>query len=405
MQRANHPVSIPLIGLLLFIVGAGPVWADNRPSVELRYTGSRLTDDDDLEHDRFSFYADDEVSLFSLQNGFITSDAKAAVLGDVDHVDPQRELRFRELYFDLLAGNFSLRAGLQDVTWSETFGFFIADIVNPRDLRDPLYLDPRYARLPVAALKPQLTLGNVTIQGVLTPVAHNTLYSSAPFNGLPVLPAPSIEIHDYPQDLEGGGRVEALLFDKLDSAIFYYHHLSRNFAGEEVATSSGPALLEIAEKVDSYGLTSSYALESIVFREDLVITPHQPMSDTDLGAVRHNNAIQSILGVDYSSTDDFTVGLQYQYETHPGAFHWISTKISKKFAAQKLQPELFVFQGIGNHDLWVEPQLTWFASDRLTVSARYDLVDAKTQETGDFVGYLSSLRDNDRVLAEVSYKF
>jgi hypothetical protein len=121
--------------------------------------------------------------------------------------------------------------------------------------------------------------------------------------------------------------------------------------------------------------------------------------------VRHSNEVQSILGVDYSSTDDFTVGLQYQYETHPGAFHWLSAKISKKFAAQGLQPELFIFQGIGNHDLWIEPQLSWLASDRLTLSVRYDLVDGRTQTTGDFVGYLSSLRDNDRALAEVTYKF
>lgn len=405
MTPQRSPLAALATGLLLALSDLSAARADNELAGELRYTGSQLVENDDLEHNRLSAYGEGQLSLFSLRDGFITGDAKASVLGNLDHVDPQHELRFRELYVDLLAGDFSLRAGLQDITWSETFGFFIADIVNPRDLRDPLYLDPRYARLPVAALKPQLTLGSVTVQGVFTPVAHNTLFSSAPFNGLPVLPAPSIQIHDYPQYAEGGGRIEALLFGKLDSSVFYYHHLNRNFAGEEVATHNGPAIQEVAEPVDSYGLTSSYALESVVFREDLVVTPHQPTSATDLGAVRHSNEIQSILGVDYSSTDDFTVGLQYQYETHPGAFHWLSAKVSKKFATLNLQPELFIFQGVGNRDRWVQPQLSWFASDRLTVSVRYDWVDAQPQETGDFVGYLSTLRDNDRVLAEASLKF
>jgi hypothetical protein len=403
MYRVKLRNCLTVVSLLLMLV-AVPGWGMDWASFELRYTGSRLTPSDDLQHDRFSGYAEREQPLFSLSDGFITGSAKASLLGDIDHVDPTRELRFRELYFDLLAGNFSLRAGLQDVPWSETFGFFIADVVNPRDLRDPLYLDPRYARLPVAALKSQWTIDGITVQGVLTPVTHNTLYQSS-FAGIPVLPAPSIETHNYPHDLEAGGRIESLLFDKLDTSLFYYRHLNRNFAAEEVPTDAGPALQTVAQKVDSYGVTSSYALESVVFREDFVFTPDQPTSAQDLGAVRRSNEVQSMLGVDYSSTDDFSIGLQYQYETHPGAFHWLSAKVSKKFGAQNLQPELFVFHGIGNRDLWIEPQISWYANDRLTLSLRYDYVDAKEQSSGDFTGYLSPIRDDDRVLAEVTFKF
>ncbi len=46
------------------------------------------------------------------------------------------EIEFRDAYIQLQQGSWRLRAGNHQVVWGEAFGFFYADIINPKDLRE-----------------------------------------------------------------------------------------------------------------------------------------------------------------------------------------------------------------------------------------------------------------------------
>ena len=51
------------------------------------------------------------------------------------------EVSIRDLAIVRRTDHVTATVGFQEIVWGETLGFPVADIVNPRDLRDPLFLD------------------------------------------------------------------------------------------------------------------------------------------------------------------------------------------------------------------------------------------------------------------------
>ena len=56
-------------------------------------------------------------------------------LSDVKN-DQRANLFWRETYLDFSAGGWDFRVGAQNVVWGDVVGFFVADVVSPRDLRE-----------------------------------------------------------------------------------------------------------------------------------------------------------------------------------------------------------------------------------------------------------------------------
>ena len=61
------------------------------------------------------------------------------------------EIAIRDLAILRRTEHFTATVGFQQIPWGETLAFPVADIVNPRDWRDPLFLDVDFVRLPVLA--------------------------------------------------------------------------------------------------------------------------------------------------------------------------------------------------------------------------------------------------------------
>ena len=355
------------------------------------------------------------------------------------------DFSIRALSLSYTQGIVKITGGFQEIPWGETFGFPILDIINPRDYRDPLLLDPYWVRLPVASLNTQVFLDRVTVQAVFTPLPRNNYYPTPGSSFDPTRGIMGVTLSDQANanlgqigfSSEWGGKISRLFENGLDVGLVYYHHWNRNpiytlsggvspgaATGGSSALSTAtlgadPTTLSIdgsiptftlspsVSKVDTVGGTLSYSLDRWVIRADQAYHIGQPLPGASLGSVETGNQWQSVVGTDYTSDDEWTVGLQFQttLNTIPSENRfskWFSTRILKRMWNGKLEPELFFFAGIGNPDLWLQPKLTWNFSDAWSASLRADWI--RYIGGGPADGYLWGVRDQSRFLLWLTWR-
>ena len=329
-----------------------------------------------------------------------------AFLGQYNEID------MRELTLKYSAEHYSLQFGFQQVAWGETFGVFVADLVNPKDLRDLLLTDAEWVRRSVAAFNGQLFFGALRAQAVFTPIP-----------GIDILPEPNSAfdvisgrfglIYERPErfalkrfgrDVEGGGRVSYLIAEKLDLAAIYYYHWNRNSVFAIQNRTEGTILTPFRKRIQSFGLTWSYTLDAWVLRGDTVMhldEPTQSLGPVPPGSATH---LLSVVGADYTTSHPWTFGFQLHYDRLGSSnTYWISGRALFSFFNDHLKPELFIFRGIGNEDMWIQPKLGYnFLDGLMTLSLRGDLVWGDKDLRN---GTMGLLREKSRLLLWLSATF
>lgn len=298
--------------------------------------------------------------------------------------------------------------GFQEIPWGETFGLYIADIVNPRDYRDPFLTEIAFTRLPVFALNAQYFADPLTLQFIVTPVPRANIFAKrgSPYDlfgpnlaAVPAYDPPTYPIDRLGQDAEFGGRVSYLFPFGLDLGLLYYRHFSRN----PVYTLDAGELKPIVRRVHSMGITASVSQDRWVFRTDAVLHTDQPVQQATFALPVSGNVWQGIAGADYSTENGWTFGGQYHVDSNPvQTLHWTSLQIMKVTEGSFIEPKLFVFKGIANQDLWVQPNLAFKISKRTTIQVRADLISASSTLTD---GVLPVVRDLSRFFMWITFKF
>jgi len=397
-----HIYVIGLLACTLFAGGArASLWSGGRKDLKGDFEighqlGSRLRDEA-ITRNRFYLMAKEELT-FDLpapaggSGKIITITAAARAWAGKEN-----EFDLRALSAEFSQEIYKVNVGFQEIAWGETFGFFIADIVNPRDYRDSLFNELAWIRVPVFALNGQLFLGKLTVQGVVTPVARMNRLSESGGG----------RFFDEPkgQAAEFGGRASFLFDFGLDLGFFYYRHYNRNpvYLLNNAGGTADARFVPVVRLVDTFGLTASQATGSFVFRADSVLHLQQPQQTDDFSAAPEENQWQAIFGGDLTAESGAIFGLQYHTDwTNQGFRHWASFLTRDRWLDGKFETEFFVFRGIGNSDLWFEPKLSWNASASLTVSVRTDLLSAGERLSD---GVLSAFREEDRFLTWVTYRF
>jgi hypothetical protein len=312
---------------------------------------------------------------------------------------------------------YKITAGFQEIAWGETFGAPVVDVVNPRDFTDPLIQQPSWERLPVAAINAQAFYEKLTLQAILTPVSReNRYYSGAPRGSAPDLPAPltlgTHPLQDVSSSPEYGGRASYLFPNGIDLGLIYYRHWNRNPVYELTPAFQ---ILPVQEQVHSTGLTFSEAVESfasLVLRGDALYVSGIPLDGVNLGfPERDRSRLMGTLGADLTTSTDWSFGLQYQQlddflSLKTREFRWASGKISKKWsdtAYGTFEPALFVFQGVGNLDRWIQPKLTWNPPHAAawSLELRADVLRGGLTPND---GLLWLVRDESRVMSWLTFR-
>ena len=342
---------------------------------------------------------------------------------DPNHLEGTSELSIRELALSFNKDIVRIQAGFQEIPWGESFGFQIADLVNPRDWRDPLFLDSNWVRLPVCALQGQLFLGKLTLQAVWTPVPRNNQLPTAgtafdPSVGVTGAVRPALDqptdflLSNFGRDSEFGGHASYLFDSGVDLGVFALYHWTRTPVYQVTTNPRIPSapirLTPVVDRETTLGLNFSDSIGGWVVRMDSVFHMGQPLLQANTGVVVQNGKqSQTVVGADWTPDgSNWTFGAQYQNETdlYPATtlnLNWFSLRTQVHFLGDKLESEVFLFGGIDTADFWVQPKLTWNINPSWAISGRVDWVKGGALPDA---GYLATASDQSRFLFWLTYK-
>jgi len=375
---------------------------------EIGYQGSVLTEDGTFTRNRPYGGAEHRTSVFSTTSPTRWS-LDAALRGWVelgDDIDPEGELDLRALSVSRADDHTDVRIGFQQIAWGETFGFPVADLVNPRDLRDPYFFEMDWIRRSTLTANVQVFFGDLRLQAVATPIPrHNELpergSSFDPFpetlDAVPLAARRDFPIDRWGQDGEYGGRASYLFEFGLDVALLYLYHWNRTPVFEIGLDDGTLSLIPIHERIHSAGLTFSQAFEDWVLRGDTVVHLDKPWIDERLGPSDRITHVQSVLGADVTTVTDWTLGGQVHFDQRGDQDRqWVSVQVRKLLLDGILEPRVFAFVGVDNTDRWVQPRIDWYVLDPWMVSLRGDFVWGTIDDDAGDLGFYDELQPPGR---------
>ncbi len=315
------------------------------------------------------------------------------IFGELDDLseDQYPEVKVNDLTASYKSNSYVLSAGRQMVSWSETFGLNIMDIVNPRDYTYAIFDDLKWSKLPVWLGAAKFFGENWFVELLVNPYGENNKMARP---GSEFDPYTSLSLHRKDSEehkVEYGVRSNYLFQNGLDLSLLYYRHMNRNpfyYLNSQMELEEGKGM------VNSYGSTFSYSTNDWVFRGDFLFNDSNPMQDNNLGVVEED-WYQSIVGADYSGFDRFVLAFQVMTDSQENN-EWVGFQVQRDLDSFNLSFMSVV--GTDNKDVWLRPELKWTGYENLTFKTRFDFM------TGDRDrGIIGRFKDNKRLTLELNY--
>ena len=334
------------------------------------------------------------LSLFS--NVLFTWDAEQRFLENNRHY----QIRADSLFVEWQKSVIRASLGMQQLTWGETFGLPIVDVVNPLDISQPFTVDLSELKMSVPLANLELIADNFYVQVLYNPISRRTPVPDS-INGVRVVQP---EPFQFLKDSEYGGRVGYLFDFGLDVKFLYYEHYSRplRYQLELGQESVLPQLILVETKQQSFGFSASQAFDVLVFRLDTVFEngfPFRneiddlPVQQALLKKVQVSQRYQTIFAADYSTDAGDNYGLQYQglgysklpeiEEGYHPLLHWAGIRASWNFFQGQLNLDLFGITGVNNQDLWINAQTRVHVLKRVELSVEGNLMRSKKDGNRD----------------------
>ncbi len=349
--------------------------------------------------------------IFNVSGGlnYGKEDYKLSILGRKETVKTNRrerkDWRFDELWLGKTLESSRIIIGLQKITWGETFGIPIVDIVNHQDNNEHPLNSFEDNKLASWMINYQMVTHSWNLQLIASPWNQQKI---AQTEGDSLLIDKSSD-HDYRNIFEFGGRIGYLLENGLDIKAFYYHHENHFPVFEPTLNSQFfPVLHQVQKEEDSLGVSQSLAFDASVLRWDLIYMPGFHINSPINGRLFKVPRLGSALGYDYATDFDLLFGLQLQSEilssSHPDLeeidqLHYFATQFIYPMSLDRFQIKSVTFFGLGSDEIWQRVELMFYLFNQV----RADLIWDDIQ--GDHIGLLSRNRDLDRLYLKIAWQF
>lgn len=230
----------------------------------------------------------------------------------------------RDIYVQYKGPGVLVKAGNQQVVWGEAFGFYFADIINPKDTRDFGLGDLTRQRIPIPMLDAKFIGSKTTLELVYIPKPYfnkvpsqgNDFHTSyqALFGGAAI---PVTDERTLPLALENG-EVGARVGTKLgpvDMGVFYFNYHDREPKYQLLSTEDVPPVVTFAgqhARLQTVGTTGATELGPWVLRWEALYSWNRFFSFIDQGFYNtfSTQETTAVLGVEYSAVADWRLGFQ-----------------------------------------------------------------------------------------------
>jgi hypothetical protein len=244
-----------------------------------------------------------------------------------------QEFAPRDIYVQYKNRGIQFRIGNQQVVWGESFGFFFADIVNPKDTREGgLGGDLAAQRIMVPMVNFSWYQGNYALQLLYIPKPFLNL---TPAQGsdfaVPLsqfFPGFNVSLSDeriLPLALsssEFGIRGTAIL-GGWDMGAFFLSYFDRRPSYRPSFTATDVLIRGVHDRIASLGLTATKDFDSWVSRLELIYTRSRPVdafvlnptAPTQSFSTSTSDEFVGVLGFDYTQWRDWRLTLQVSQDS------------------------------------------------------------------------------------------
>lgn len=320
------------------------------------------------------------------------------------------------VYLGVLYQNWSIKTGFQVLSWGQSFGAFSADLVNPKDLRDPLNTDPIWRNIPTFLLNLEYFFDGGGVQAFFNPLPRNNKYSSSDKESdflksqnspIKFAEADPFNKNTTSTEFEYGAKINRIFKSGIELSFFGLHHWNRNAVYLRTLESGIPKLKPQKFQLQSYGLGFSKDLndfkEGLVLRGDYVAKLNDQRSDPTGSFLIKGTRFEYITGLDWSSDDGWTLGAQaINYVTDYKSESLGSLRAVRKLWDDKIEISAFYFVGLNSIEQWFQPKLSWIPKSWIEISVSADFVDADSQDPWNT---LSPVKFEDRTQGELKILF
>lgn len=262
--------------------------------------------------------------------------------GDPVRTRDTQDLILRDLYIQYKNGPITLKLGNQQVVWGEAFGFYYADLINPKDFRDfgigPL--ERNRLHTPMINMKWNFNENIFQFLYVVKPFFNKTpnIGSDFAFPFAKFFAPDTFTFTDERtlpianKNAEYGGRFSPDI-QGMDLSLLYFNYFDR--APVYISTTSG-GTTQIQGKhnrLETFGATLSVPVSAFVLRSELLYHRNKSFNQFS-GALDSfkSDQILGVLGLDYIVGDRWRLGMQLSesYRTHsvPAALEKASVQLA-----------------------------------------------------------------------------
>jgi hypothetical protein len=332
--------------------------------------------------------------------------------------DQRADFFWRETYLDFSAGALDWRVGAQNIVWGDVVGFFVADVVSPRDLREFLLPSFDIVRAPQWAVRAEYFKGDSHLELVWIPVPSFDNVGKPGSDFYPVrLPSPTpASVAAFFQDPVTPARTLAnsnygirgnTLIDGWDLSAFYYRSYSRS---PTFYTLPSGIVQPQYDRIWQLGGTANKDLGAAVLRFEGVYTGGQSYASIDplapQGALQRDT-LDWVVGADFALPRDARLNVQVFQRLYDGSDSTlvvqtgdigVSAQLTAKITAA-WEPQILWIQTFGGGGAMIRPRLNWYPAKNTALGFGVDIF------TGPDNGVFGRYNNRDRLYGELRYDF
>ncbi len=326
--------------------------------------------------------------------------------------DQRSDFSLRETYIDFGAGDWEFRLGRQHVVWGEMVGFFFADVVSARDMREFFLPEFESLRIPQWAARGEYYAGDTHFEllWVPSPGFDDVGKPGADFFPWPMIPA-GTHVHERKPSgsIENGnwGLRVSHLVNGWDLSALYYDSLDVSPTLYRVAGAGGMPGFELRhDRIRQAGVTMSKDLGQFVIKGEAVYTRGRSFLTDDPAAaygLKASPATDYAFGVDIPLEDVWRFNVQYfgrvLHDRAPGMIEERSAQ-GMTFQVVRTLGNAFEFEflaasSLNRRDYMLRPKLVWKIAPEWRAQFGADWFEGRP------TGLLGRFDDRDRVYVEV----
>jgi hypothetical protein len=329
------------LGILLCAPAVGKSSFDLSYSLRMSArTAFHLTSAADLASNRYTLEGEQHIKRGSFSSVIAArAYADSAFAMNPRYNAPVREIESqeftpRDVYLQYKGHGLQLRLGNQQVVWGESYGFFFADIVNPKDTREGgLGGDLAAQRIAIPMVNLLWFLGNGSLQLIYIPKPFLNMTPAQGSDFAPALadlfPGATLTISDErirPMALDQSevGVRGSYLLAGWDMGLFFFNYFDRRPSYRPVFNGTDVTLRGVHDPIQSFGLTGTKDLDTWVARFELLYTRNRPVDAYVPNAVNPTQSFYTglsdefvgVLGLDYTQWREWHLSVQVAQDSY-----------------------------------------------------------------------------------------